>query len=139
MLQHILHFKEYLISWKNEIHKNWDSMNSLLLKQQFSRGLNGAHVKRALGIDKLPLENYWHLWNWSKKKNASDDYYYQEEPLGSWKSNLVLKLVPLYLLEYAVWSLLDWFSFVLVKYDENPPLGGTLDDFCSFCRFRSLS
>lgn len=70
-----------------------------LLKQQFTGGLNGAHVKRALGIDKVPLEHFWHLWNWSKKKNASDDYYYQEEPLGSWKSNLVLKLVPLYLLE----------------------------------------
>lgn len=40
----------------------------ILLKQQFTGGLNGAHVKRAMGIDKLPLEHYWHLWNWSKKK-----------------------------------------------------------------------
>lgn len=42
----------------------------ILLKQQFTGGLNGAHVKRALGIDKLPLEHYWHLWNWSKKKKC---------------------------------------------------------------------
>lgn len=59
LLQHILHFNKYLISWKNEIHENWDSMNTV--KQQFTGGLNGAHVKRALGIDKLPLEHYWHL------------------------------------------------------------------------------